>query len=260
MKERRGGSALFRGNASWTAFAAAAVALVLAAGCAGPEEIRSVAPDFTAESLRSGGLAVLGVVQVDEVPQVRPPLIDALERVLGVTRHDLRIIPAARTQAVMGDSTTKLLLLGYQMHGRPDPDWFVRATDSLRATARYGVLARVESDALRYSGRDLAEGNPAYGQTAQLRVTGRDARVTVHVFDLKSRELVFHDTYSGSTEAAVQDTMPSPPLPPSGQGGVDVGPRREQQAYPDAPPLSKALEPAFLEFARELPGGPPPKK
>src|SRR5262249_18059278 len=90
----------------------ASATFFLAGGCAGPEQTRTVAPDFTAESLRSGGLAVLGVVQVDEVPQVRPPLIDALERVLGVTRHDLRIIPAAKTQAVMGDSTTRFLLLG----------------------------------------------------------------------------------------------------------------------------------------------------
>ena len=239
--------------------AVASAALILMAGCAGPEEVRTVAPEFTAESLRSGSLAVLGVVQVDEVPQVRPPLIDALERVLGVTRHDLRIVPADKTAAAMGDSTTRFLLLGYQMHGRPDPDWFERATDSLRASARYGVLARVESDVLRYSGQDLMmQGS----QAEPVRVVGRDAKVSVHVFDLMTRALVFTGTYSGSAQAAVQDTMPRPAAPPPQQGGVVIQPNTQQpqQPLPDAPPLAKALEPAFLEFARELPGGPTPKK
>jgi len=240
-------------------------AAILVGGCAGPEEMRTVAPEFTAESLRSGGLAVLGVVQVDEVPQVRPPLIEALEHVLNVTRHDLRVVPAATTHAAMGDSTTRFLLLGYQMHGRPDPDWFERATDSLHATARYGVLARVESDALHYSGQGLEQENPMYGspqgQQEQVRITGRDAKVSVHVFDLTTRVLVFTGTYSGSTEAAVQDTMPRTPTPPPQQQGglvVQSNPQKPQQPYPDAPPLAKALERAFLEFARELPGGPPP--
>lgn len=230
--------------------------LVLGGGCAGPEEeVRSVAPEFTAETLRNGGLAILGVVQVDEVPQVRPPLIEALERVLGATRHDLRVVPAAKVDAVMGDSTTRFLLLGYQMHDRPDPDWFERATDSLRATARYGVLARVESDALRYSGQDVA--NLPYEQTPEVRVVGREAKVEVHVYDLTTRAIVFHNTYSGSAEAAATDTIPQAVLPPS-PGEVQVTPRRQPQPYPESPPLAKALERAFLEFARELPGGPPP--
>jgi len=240
-------------------------AIVLAAGCAGPEATRTVAPEFTAESLRSGGLAVLGVVQVNEVPQVRPPLIDALERVLGVTRHDLRIVPAATTHAAMGDSTTRFLLLGYQMHGRPDPDWFERATDSLHAAARYGVLARVESDALRYSAGSLMDAGPvgSQAQAEAVRVTGRDAKVSLHVYDLTTRALVFTGTYAGSTEAAVQDTMPRPAPPPQQQNSglvVQGSPQQPQQPFPEAPPLAKALEPAFLEFARELPGGPPPKK
>lgn len=232
--------------------------LVLGGGCAGPEEeVRTVAPEFTAETLRNGGLAILGVVQVDEVPQVRPPLIDALERVLGATRHDLRIVPAAKVDAAMGDSTTRFLLLGYQMHDRPDPDWFERATDSLRATARYGVLARVESDALRYSGQDVA--SLPYEQTPEVRVVGRDAKVEIHVYDLTTRAIVFHNTYSGSAEAAATDTIPRTPLPAS-PGEVQVTTRRPPQPYPESPPLAKALERAFLEFARELPGGPPPPK
>jgi hypothetical protein len=223
------------------------------------EKVRAVSPTFTAETLRTGGLAVLGVVQVNEVPQVRPPLVEALERVLGATRHDLRLVPASQTQAAMGDSTTRFLLLGYQMHGHPELDWFSRAIDSLHAVTRYGVLARVESDVLHYSGRNLPEGDPAIGQVDQVRITGRDARVSVHVYDLTTRAMVFQGTYSGSTEAAARDTLRSPPVPHPVGGQVDVGPREPPMAYPEAPPLARALEPAFVEFARSLPGGPPQK-
>src|SRR5881396_1365516 len=125
--------------------------LAASAGCAHVADVRETDSGFTAEVLRAGGLVDLGVVQVNEIPQVRPPLIGALERVLAATRSDIRLIPAARAQATFDDSTSRLLLLGYQMHGAPEAVWLARAADSLRGVARYGVLARVESDAIRYS-------------------------------------------------------------------------------------------------------------
>src|SRR5260221_12037945 len=82
------------------------------AGCAHVADVRDENPGFTAEALRAGGLVDLGVVQVNEVPQVRPPLIAALERVLAATRHDIRLVPAAQAQATVDDSTSRLLLLG----------------------------------------------------------------------------------------------------------------------------------------------------
>src|SRR5438128_1563182 len=79
-------------------------------GCAHVADVREVESGFTAETLRAGGLVDLGVVQVNEVPQVRPPLIAALERVLAATRKDVRVVPAARAEAAFDDSTLRLLL------------------------------------------------------------------------------------------------------------------------------------------------------
>src|SRR6266850_1527081 len=73
---------------------ALAGALAAFSGCAHVADIREADTGFTAEALRAGGLVDLGVVQVNEIPQVRPPLIAALERVLTATRSDIRLIPA----------------------------------------------------------------------------------------------------------------------------------------------------------------------
>ena len=187
----------------------AALALFLAfAGCSHIAEVRETDPGFTAESLRSGGLVVMGVVQVNEIPQVRPPLIDALERVLTATRGDIPLVHAARAAAALSDSTNRLLLLSYQMHGSPEERWLARAADSLVSLGRYGVLARVESDRIRYATRDAPATDPSLqGPTGMILVTGRDAKVSVQVYDLKTRARVFEGTYIGAAEAAVADSM-----------------------------------------------------
>ncbi len=203
---------------------------------------------------------VVGVVQVNEIPQVRPPLIAALERVLTATRTDIPLVPAARAAAALDDSTTRLLLLGYQMHGSPEPDWLDRAADRLATLGRYGVLARVESDKLRYAVRDAPVNDPTLkSPSSRIRVTGRDAHVSVQVYDLRTRERVFAGSYIGAAEVAEPDTMPLAMGEAPG-GGVSISGIPQvapiEQEYPRPPPLARALEPAFLEFARSLPGAP----
>jgi len=243
---------------------ALAGALAAFSGCAHVTDIREADTGFTAEALRAGGLVDLGVVQVNEIPQVRPPLIEALERVLGATRSDIRLIPAARAQATFDDSTSRLLLLGYQMHGDPEAVWLARAADSLRGVARYGVLARVESDAIRYSMRDGPPTDPIHqSRTGRILVTGRDTRVSVNVYDLATRGLVFGGTYRASAESAAVDTLRRArveALRPAGTVSVGAAPRENpyEEGYSEPPPLARAVEGAFLEFARSLPGGPPP--
>lgn len=258
-------AALFGARVAGLAAALRAVSLlaVLAAwsGCAHIADVKSTDPGFTALSLRTGGLAILGVVKVNEIPQVRPPLIEALERVLVATRGDIPLTHATRVQASMDDSTTRFLLLGYQFHGTPEPNWLARAADSLGGVARYGLLARVESDVLRYSNRDAPYGDPALqSASARIKVTGRDTRISVSVYDLPTRALVFSGKFSGSRESAAPDTMPMPPVQVVG-GGVSIGaaPREapDAQGYPEPPPLARAVESAFLEFARTLPGSLP---
>lgn len=231
-------------------------------GCAHVADVREEGRGLTADSLRAGGLVDLGVVQVNEIPQVRPPLIEALERVLTATRKDIRLIPAARAQATFDDSTSRMLLLGYQMHGSPEAVWLARAADSLHGVARYGVLARVESDVTRNSVRDAPSDPSLQSRGGRILVSGRDTRVSVNVYDMGTRALVFEGTYRASAESASVDTsrLSMYPERSRAQGGILVTPQTppSQQGYPEPPPLARAAEAAFLEFARSLPGGPPP--
>ncbi len=237
--------------------------VALAAGCAHVSDVREADPGFTADALRSGGLVVMGVVQVNEIPQVRPPLIAALERVLTATRGDIRLIPAATAAAALDDSTARFLLLSYQMQGVPDPAWLNQAAPRLAVLGRYGVLARVESDKLRYAGRDAPANDPSLqSPSGRIRVTGRDVHVLVQVYELKTQTKVFDAKYIGVAEVAEPDTLPLALAMPSGATGVSGTSRAApvEQEYPKPPPLARALEPAFLEFARSLPGGPPQPK
>lgn len=232
------------------------------AGCAHISEVREASPGFTAEALREGGVVVIGVVQVNEVPQVRPPLVEALERVLTATRADIPLVPAARADAALDDSTERILLLGYQMHGTLAQAWLDRAADSLGGLARYGVLARVESDKLRYAVRDAPVNDPTLqSPSGRIRITGRDAHVSVQVYDLKTRERVFAGSYIGAAEVAEPDTMPLVLGEAPTSRNVSMGATPQvapiDQEYPKPESLARALEPAFLEFARSLPGGPP---
>lgn len=232
-------------------------------GCAHVAEVRRADPGFTAEALRSGGLVVIGVVQVNEITQVRRPLIEAFEQVLTTTRRDIPLVNAARAAAALDDSTERFLLLGYQMHGIPDAAWLARAADSLGGLTRYGVLARVTSDRSRNSTRDAPPTDPSLqSPSGRILVTGRDADVSVDVYDLQTRARVFGGVYSGSAEAAAVDSAGMPEVPPA-TGGIsfDATPQGASPitlGYPDPPPLARAAAVAFLEFARSLPGGPPP--
>jgi hypothetical protein len=227
----------------------------LGAGCAHVSDVRENDPGFTAEALKSGGLVVMGVVQVNEIPQVRPPLIAALEKVLTATRKDIPLVPATKAAAALDDSTARFLLLSFQMQGAPDPAWLNQAADRLAALGRYGVLARVESDKLRYAGRDAPPNDPGLqSPSGRIRVTGRDVRVLVQIYELKTRAKVFDAKYIGVAETAEPDTIP----PALGRPNAGTGQAQPiEQEFPRPPPLASALEPAFLEFARSLPGGPP---
>jgi hypothetical protein len=254
------------------ALASLTAALSLGPGCAATTKVAPPAPEFTAEALRTGGLVDLGVVQVNEIVSVRPPLIAALEKVLTATRPDIPFTNAARAQAMMGDSTTRLLLLGYELHGIPEQSWLARAADSLHAIARFGVLARVESDGVSYSKREVPSTSTSGDPYDKVTVTEREAKVAVVVFDLKTLASVFSGVYVGTSEAAMPDTMPRPtmtpnempppntqtnPLSPPGSTGPPGGPGGPGWSAAEPPPLSKAVEGAFLEWVRTLPGSAP---
>lgn len=214
-------------------------------------DVKTSAPGLTAEALRSEKVAIVGVVQVDEIADVRPPLIAALERVLHATRPDLTIVPAATVAPALDDSTERFLLLGYQMHGVADPAWLARAKTEIRPMARYALLARVEAVKVRHSDRVDVEEKTA---GTPISVTGRDVRVKVSVYDLENLELVFAGEYWGSKEDARSDMDPTLPEPEDSLGIVGVNDTTTYGVYKKAAPVAQATEPAFLEFARSLPG------
>ena len=239
-------------RAGWGARAgAAAVAAAWMAGCSYMSDVKTSDPSLTAGALRSGRLAIVSVVQVNEVPEVRPPLIASLERVLGSTRADIPLVPASKVAPVLDDSTERFLLLGYQMHGKADPQWLARAAGPIRALARYALLARVEAVKVRHSDRVDATGSSS---TGEVRVTGRDVRVGVSIYDVETLALVFAGDYWGSKEDAHIEGEP-PPAPPEDDLELEATTDTTLAGvYSKPSPVSRAAEPAFLEFARSLPG------
>lgn len=247
-----------------------ALGVLLLSGCAVESQLTEQAPDFTAERLRAGGLAVLGVVQVEEVAQVRPPLVAALERVLAAARSDIPLVPAARARGALPDSVERLFLLGYQMRGTPDEALFATVAKTALASARYGILARVESAPIRYGSRQVMTGLPGEERReVQVRVTGRDAHVSVSIYDLTTRALVFGAKYVGSSDEAPnfrptgEDSLAPPPPPPvhvdpGVRAGTIPGPGEDPSrlGFPEAPPVARAAEASFLLMARDLPGAP----
>lgn len=229
---------------------AAAAAFIAIAGCSYMSDVKTSAPELSADALRSGKIAIVSVVQVDEVPEVRPPLIAALERVLRATRPDLSIVPAAKIASALDDSTERFLPLGYQIHGAADPAWLERAKPAIRPMARYALLARVETVKVRHVDRTDPTGESPDGA---IRVTGRDVRVEVSIYDLESLAVAFAGEYWGSKEDArrLGEELPEPA---DSLGVVGVNDTTSYGVYKKPSPVAAAAEPAFVEFARSLPG------
>lgn len=244
----------------------AALAGFLVAGCAAESKLIDRDPGFTAERLQQGGLAVLGVVQVEEVAQVRPALIEALERVLTSARRDIPLVPAARACEAVPDTVKRLFLLGYQMRGEPDEGLLASVAMAARGMARYGILARVESAPIRYGTRQVTVGLPGNERRVNdVQVTGRDAHVSVRIYDLTTMGLVFNAKYVGSFDAVPivrppADSLKTAEAEPGVRRAARPGPGDASPllSYPEPPPTARAAEASFLLMARDLPGAPPP--
>ncbi len=250
------------------------LALVFAAGCAPEAKLLREDPGFTADALRQGGLIVLGVVQKDEIAQARKPLVDGLERVLAGARPDVPLTPHERLRASFPDSAMRLFLLGYQMRGDPDAPLLEQAADSARRYARYGILTRVDATSIRYGTRSIPPTEGAGEGEVGVRVTGRDVRVEATVYDLSSLQVVYRGKFLGSSETAPSlrppprdttdvDSLPSyKPRPtwidPNTATSSTPGPGDNPAdfGFPEAPPVARAAEGAFLTLARSLPGSP----
>ncbi len=226
-------------------------------GCAAESELHRLDPSLTAADLRQGKIAVLGVVKFQEPDQVRPPLIAILERTFRDERRDIPLLPSDSVRRILGADRDRRMLLSYEYQGTLDAASLAEISDSLRGAARYLLLARVEKDRTRNSTRGIAPADTGRVRSDYaMGITGRDAQVAVHLYDLVSRQMVMSARYEGSSENA--RPMLSPLRPGGGSGvNVEVGQAAppEDQGYPGAPELALALEEPFRSFARSLPGG-----
>ncbi len=229
---------------------------VALAGCASESELRRLDPALSEIDLRQGRIAVLGVVKFQEPDQIRPPLIAMLERAFREERRDIRIIEADRVRAALGEERYRRILLAYEYQGSLESSVLGEISDSLRGAARFILLARVEKDRTRNSARGVTPGDAGVsGSTYAIGVTGRDALVAVHLYDLSRKALAASARYEGSSENS--RPVVSPVSPGGGSGAtVEIGRAvpPEEQGYPTVPELAQALDEPFRTFARDLPG------
>jgi hypothetical protein len=234
--------------------AGASVLLALAlGGCAGhnppPQTPTASSIRISEDDLRRGGIAVLGVVQVGEVDQVRPPLVAALDSVLAAKRPEIPRFTQRQVRAAVDDSTARFLLLGYQLHGRIEDAWLARAADSLHDMARFGILARVRSTHVRYADRERPI-HPGSRETRTVQAALLEARVSVHIYDLRARTLRASGEFLGVGE---RDARPDSVLPhmdrpvmgwsePEDRNVPFTPPTQVLEIEP--PPLAEAVGPA----------------
>lgn len=237
------------------------LALGALAGCASESELRRLDPALNAVDLRQGKVAVLGVVKFEEPDQIRPPLVATLERTMREERRDIPLVSAERVRKALGEERYRRILLDYEYQGTLETAILRELSDSLRGTARFLLLARVEKDRMRSSARGISSSDrDVSGAGYAMGVTGRDARVAVDLYDLTRASLVVSAKYDGSSENS--KPILAPVLPGGGSTSDAVitpkGGPPEEQGFPGVPELALALEEPFRTFARTLPGAPQP--
>jgi hypothetical protein len=234
-------------------------------GCGGghprpaPPPTAAVSGRIPGAELRQGGIAILGVVQVGEVDQVRPPLVAALDSVLASRRPEIPRFSQRQVRAAVDDSTARFLLLGYQLHGRVEDAWLARAADSLHDMARFGILARVRSTRVRHDDRDVPV-TPGSKETRPVHAAELEAHVTVHIYDLRARTLRASGEFVGIGERRARPD--SAVALPSVRTWMEPEDRSQpltpsvQYVEMDPPPLFVALGPAIAAAIDSLFGPP----
>jgi hypothetical protein len=211
------------------------------------------------DSLRAGGIAVLGAVQVNEVVTAWRPFILALDSVLAARWQGVPLRHFVQVRAALGDSTTRMLLLGYQIHGRAEPLWLDRAADRLQDSVRYGVLARVRRYWVHEEEREAGRVDASY-RDVKIRATLLESDVSFHLYDLGDRRLLFSGNFQGFAERA----MPADSLPPRERPPIRTWSTPQDRAlepmtaavggFPEPPPLDRSVADAIAVFADSLVG------
>ena len=243
-------------------FLAAAMAALMGWNGCGPETAK-VRPTvgIPIQEFRDGGFAVGGVTVIEEVEQVRPPLIAGLEEVLRVDRPDLAFRDAATVREALGLARYRALLAAYQSNATLTPSELAEFKTALGAGTRYLLLARVEKIRVSESGRP-GQFEPAMANN--FYAIRRDAKIRFTLFDLTSARTAFEQSYKSSSENSVPDSSrvgaPPPPRPDSSSGLQAPPPARQRprlagDGAPDVrtPDLAFALVEAYRDFAADLP-------
>jgi len=237
------------------------LAAVMLSGCAAERQIVMPAA-LSADTLRAEGLAVVGVTVVDEVEQVRPPLVAALESTLATSRVDLPFRRAASVRDSLGLAAYRRILLAYQSSGTLPPVDLAELSARLGPGVRFALVARVDKNSLHVYESLRHQQESAYGMSGPMttppKVT-RDARVRVTLYDLADRRPAWEAVYASSSENAAPDSLVNPPrrVRFEAPGGSAVS-RGAIPDAPEAPTLATALMEAFRAIAADLPGGAPP--
>lgn len=262
-----------RGSALLCAAAVLALGALFLAGCAAEKQVIEPAAGLSADTLRTDGVALVGVTVLDEVEQVRPPLVSTFEKVLAAIRPDMPIRPASSTRDALGLPAYRKLLFAYQETGRLEPEQQEALAKALGPRVRYAILARVEKNTVRFSGGGIPQqGTPTMGgapTTPPPSRASRDARIRFTIYDLVETRGVFAATYASSSDNMASMPMDRPEDRPEKKRpsvdlnapGAPVDSRETPpgDAGPESPPLSDALIEAYRAFAYDLPATPAPR-
>jgi hypothetical protein len=227
-------------------------------GCAAEREVVRPTVGISGEDFRKGGVAVGGVTVVDEVEQVRPPLVAAFERTLATDRPDLPFRRADSVRVALGLPEYRRLLNAYQSTGNVGAADLAALKEAIGPGTRYLILGRVEKNAVRAFGR-----MPSHARhetwppppANQVLSASRDARVRFTLYDLAEGRSVFEAAYASSSDNSLPDSLRNapPPRPAVTVGGDQVGEPPEPPPDLQAPELSTTLLEAYHAFLADLP-------
>jgi hypothetical protein len=207
-------------------------------------------------------MALVGITVLDEVEQLRPPLVSTFEKVLAAMRPDLPIRRAVETREALGLPAYRKLLFAYQETGKLEPEQIAEIGKGIGSRTRYAILARVEKNSVRASGVAPSPSSTTSGPPTSMPsppTLSRDARIRFTIYDLGQAREVFQATYISSSDNRTADPAYAPfeKGPPKIDPNTSTGRVVTRESIPDQSPESPSLAEALIEgyraFALDLP-------
>ncbi len=187
------------------------LAALLLGGCATPVSGLRHDPSFDWPALARGGIAVVGITSLlSPLAEGEESLYrDTLSRALRDHAPELRVVQPAAAGERLDEATRARLLDAFRRHADLERGQIATLADSLATTARYAVLARLESDSVHQQRSDSEQEltAPIAGDDKRHRPTGevevvlelyarRSGSVALQVYDLERRQSVWSGAIS----------------------------------------------------------------